>query len=147
MRIYMDACCLNRPFDDLSQARNYFEAEAILSIISRCENGEWSLISSGIIDYELSRISDSEKSVQIQDIYSCAAEHVELTQAAEKRAAYFREHGIKLYDSLHLALAEESAADVLLTTDDKFLKRANELTLTVKVFNPVKFFMGGMDNE
>jgi hypothetical protein len=30
MKIYLDNCCLNRPFDDLSQDRVYLEAEAIL---------------------------------------------------------------------------------------------------------------------
>ena len=31
MRIYMDVCCLGRPFDDLTQGRVYLEAEAVLS--------------------------------------------------------------------------------------------------------------------
>jgi len=50
MRIYMDVCCLGRPFDDLTQGRVYLEAEAVLSILSRCESGEWILLSSGAID-------------------------------------------------------------------------------------------------
>ena len=29
MRVYLDVCCLNRPFDDLSQKRVYAEAEAV----------------------------------------------------------------------------------------------------------------------
>ena len=32
MKIYMDVCCLNRPFDDLSQERVFFETEAVLYI-------------------------------------------------------------------------------------------------------------------
>ena len=28
MKIYMDVCCLNHPFDDLSQDSVYLEAEA-----------------------------------------------------------------------------------------------------------------------
>ena len=146
MKIYMDACCLNRPFDDLSQNRVYLEAEAVLSIISDCESGKSSLISSGIIDYELSRITDTEKAAQIYDIYSNATIRVELTENAEKRAAYFREKGIKLYDSLHLALAEQAQADVFLSTDDKLIKLANKLEVETKVFNPLKCLMEGSQN-
>ena len=37
MKIYLDACCLNRPFDDQSQDRVRLEAEAILLILGRLE--------------------------------------------------------------------------------------------------------------
>ena len=29
IKIYLDNCCYNRPFDDLSQEKNYMEASAI----------------------------------------------------------------------------------------------------------------------
>lgn len=32
MRIYMDNCCLNRPFDDQSKIRIRLESEAVLFI-------------------------------------------------------------------------------------------------------------------
>jgi hypothetical protein len=35
MKIYLDACCLNRLFDDQSQARVHLETEAILLIFER----------------------------------------------------------------------------------------------------------------
>ena len=68
MRIYMDVCCLGRPFDDLTQSRVYLEAEAVLSIISRCENGEWALLSSGAIDFEISQIPDIEAQEKINTL-------------------------------------------------------------------------------
>jgi hypothetical protein len=30
-KIYLDACCLNRPFDDQTQSRIYLEAQAIMT--------------------------------------------------------------------------------------------------------------------
>jgi hypothetical protein len=33
-KIYLDVCCLNRPFDQQSQARIRLETEAILEIIN-----------------------------------------------------------------------------------------------------------------
>jgi hypothetical protein len=40
VRIYLDACCLNRPFDDQTQARIRLEAEAVLMILMECELSE-----------------------------------------------------------------------------------------------------------
>ena len=46
MNIYMDVCCLNRPFDDQTQDRIYIESEAVLKILFNCQNGIWHLIGS-----------------------------------------------------------------------------------------------------
>ena len=34
MRIYLDMCCLKRPFDDQSQPRIRLETEAVLSLLA-----------------------------------------------------------------------------------------------------------------
>lgn len=36
-KIYLDTCCLNRPFDDQTQERIRLESEAVLAILSRIE--------------------------------------------------------------------------------------------------------------
>jgi hypothetical protein len=45
-RIYLDVCCLNRPFDDQTQDRVHLEAEAVILILTHCQAGEWEWISS-----------------------------------------------------------------------------------------------------
>ena len=47
MRIYLDACCLNRPFDDQRQPRIRLEAEAISLILQNLHQREWEWIGSG----------------------------------------------------------------------------------------------------
>ena len=145
LRIYMDACCLNRPFDDLSQDRVYLEAEAVLSIVSHCEKGEWALIASGVIDFEISK-SDMDRQEQVWLLYAAASERITLSDEAEQRAVFFQKYGVKLFDSLHLALAEESCADVLLTTDDRLLKTAQRIDLRTIVANPVSWLMEVMND-
>jgi len=147
MRLYMDVCCLGRPFDDLTQSRIYLEAEAVLSIISRCESGEWDLLSSGVIDFEISQIPDSEIQDRINTLYSTATEHHSITQNIANRAITFKNHSIGDFDSLHMAVAEDANVDVLLTTDDRFEKRAKNTDTTVKVANPVTWLMEVTDNE
>ena len=141
MKIYMDVCCLNRPFDNLSQDRIYLEAEAILSIISRCERGDWVLVSSGAIDYELSKLSDEDRLGQVQTIYATASERISTTKEIEQRAKFLQQHGLTPFDSLHIALAEASGSTVFLTTDDRLLKAAKKIKLNVKVSNPILWLM------
>lgn len=49
-KIYLDACCLNRPFDDQTQLQIRLETEAILDTISRCRSEEWELVSSTALE-------------------------------------------------------------------------------------------------
>lgn len=68
MKIYMDVCCLNRPFDDQSQDRIFLETEAILAILSRCRKGEWALATSDVVEYELSRLINIPKLEKVQNL-------------------------------------------------------------------------------
>jgi len=47
--------------------------------------------------------------------------------------------GFKTYDALHIACAEKAAADVLLSTDDRLLKKAetNQHSLKINIDNPL----------
>ncbi|MDF2439948.1 MAG: hypothetical protein JWN98_932 [Abditibacteriota bacterium] len=40
MKIYLDVCCLKRPFDDQGQDRIHLESEAVLLILAHVEAGE-----------------------------------------------------------------------------------------------------------
>jgi len=143
----MDVCCLNRPFDSLSQDRVYLEAEAVLSIISHCERGEWTLVASGMIDYELSKLFDADRFEQVQALYAAAGERITLTEQAEKRAAFLQHNGLKPFDSLHVALAETNGMDVFLTTDDRLVRTASKMDLKIKIDNPVSWLMEVMHDE
>ncbi len=55
MKIYLDNCCLNRPFDDQSQLRIKLESEAKLKIQEDIRSGLYKLIWSYILDYENSK--------------------------------------------------------------------------------------------
>jgi predicted nucleic acid-binding protein len=147
MRVYLDNCCYNRPFDDLSQDRVYLEAEAVMAIISHCEGRDWTLVTSGVVEYETLRISAPEKLENVRALCAVAVERVALTNEAVERAAYFKQNGLRDLDSLHLAVAEISHADVFLTTDDKLLRAANRLDVKIKVSNPVTWLMEVLNHE
>jgi len=56
MRIYLDVCCLNRPFDDNAQDRIRLESEAVLAVLKRHQDRSWSLLGSEVINFEISQI-------------------------------------------------------------------------------------------
>lgn len=59
------------------------------------------------------------------------------------------ELGFRTYDALHLGCAEEGSADVLLTTDDRFLRQAEKHgnVLKARVENPVLWLLEVVENE
>jgi predicted nucleic acid-binding protein len=147
MRVYLDVCCLNRPFDDLTQERIQFESDAVLAILSRCQAGKWALVSSEAVELELNKTRDNDKLKKIFALLSMAEEKLKLNEAVVSRSLEFQKNGIKPMDSLHLAVAEISKVDVLLTTDDVFLRNTIRMNLNITVANPVTWYMEVMRNE
>jgi len=139
MRIYLDVCCLNRPFDDQSQDRIHLEAEAILSIIKFVEKGQWTLVNSDGILYEINKIPDSERKKKVEIIISRANEHVRLEEKILERAKRLQKLGSKSLDALHVACAESAKVDIFLTTDDKLLRilRQHSDEIDVRADNPL----------
>jgi hypothetical protein len=60
MKIYLDVCCLCRPFDDQKVNRIHLEAEAIKEILVRCTR-DWTLVTSDAVSFEISRILDKTR--------------------------------------------------------------------------------------
>jgi len=60
VKLYLDVSCLNRPFDDQSQARIRLESEAITIILDQCANGVWDQVSSEIAGI-VSRLEDRRR--------------------------------------------------------------------------------------
>ncbi|NHZ72299.1 MAG: PIN domain-containing protein, partial [Aquificales bacterium] len=61
MKIYLDVCCLNRPFDDQSQERIRLESEAILLILKRIKAGDWKWVSSPVVMTEIRQTPNIER--------------------------------------------------------------------------------------
>jgi len=140
IRIYLDVCCLNRPFDDQSQDRIHLESEAILSVLNYSQNLNWNVIGSEAIDFEISRIPDSEKRFKVSIIASMHQTYIVVEKSVENRALELAESGFKTFDALHIACAEKGGADVLLTTDDGLLNRAAQCSsLNLEVKNPLEW--------
>ena len=141
-RIYLDACCLNRPFDDQTQPRIALETQAILTILSQCESG-WKLITSAALVEELDQTPDLERLKNVKTILAIAKIKVISSQIIEGRSTELQKLGFSGYDATHIASAERSQADIFLTTDDRLIKKAqyNTQLIHVDIDNPVQWLI------
>lgn len=139
MKIYLDNCCLNRPFDDQSNLRTRLESEAIKVILFLCEQQQWHLMSSKIIEFEIANTPDEGRRKELEAINGLASSVIEINDTISSRAKEFEKIGLQAFDAMHLACSE-NGADVLLTADDKFLKRSLKIeNLKIKISNPLKW--------
>ena len=139
MKIYFDNCCLNRPFDDQSNPRIRLESEAIKVVLFLCEQQQWHLMSSKIAEFEIANTPDKGRRKKLELINGLASSVIEIDGAISSRAKEFEKKGLQAFDAMHLACSE-NRADVFLTVDDKFLKRALKIEdLKITVSNPLKW--------
>jgi predicted nucleic acid-binding protein len=144
MRVYLDNCSFNRPFDDQSQPRIRLETEAKLCIQDSVQAGTLELAWSYVLDFENAANPFDDRRIAIDRWKGQAKVDVgetdELLQTAKELASL----GLKSKDALHLACAIASRADYFVTTDDRILNRNAEVhgieivdpTVLVRRLNP-----------
>ncbi len=140
MRVYLDICCLMRPFDGLSQERVRLESEAVLAILGappaavelvrslahRLENSlnpvAWraARVAMWLAERPTSEIDDS---------------------ALAPRVGALLAAGFKSFDALQLASAEHSESHTFVTVDDRLLAAASRQAASLRcaVREPVSF--------
>jgi predicted nucleic acid-binding protein len=141
VRVYLDACCLARLTDDQSQPRIRKEAEAVERVLSLVRRGLVELISSEALRDEVRRNPSDERRLEGEALVSLAKTTVEVDAGVARRARELASAGYGAYDALHLAAAEYGQADVLLSTDDRFMKRAErgDGQPRIRVRNPLSW--------
>jgi predicted nucleic acid-binding protein len=147
MKIYLDVCCYNRPFDDQTQERVRLEAEAIAFILLRINRGEWAGVVSEAVYEELARMPDSERRGRVLRLTPGKEGCILVQEREVSRARELVGAGFKPLDALHLACAEAAGADVFLTTDDQLraLAQRNSRALRVNVANPLTWLEERME--
>ena len=147
MKVYLDVCCFNRPFDDHAQDRVRLESEAVLTILEHARSRMWALIGSEVIDIEISKIPDDDLRCKVNILSGMKQKFITVNNDVEIRAKELEKLGFKSFDALHIACAEKGDADILLTTDDIFLSKAlqSRNILKVRVENPLRWLMEVME--
>jgi predicted nucleic acid-binding protein len=138
--VYLDLCCLNRPFDDQTQLRIRLESEAVIALIRQAVTGELRWLSSQVIELEAAKNPNPERRRRILLLASHAYETIPLLSTDFERARVLQNLGCQPYDALHIACAERAGAEILLTTDDRLVKFGgrNPASLRLRIENPLE---------
>lgn len=123
MRIYLDNCCFNRPFDDQSHLAIRLEAEAKLAIQDLVILKELECVWSFVLSFENSRNPFQERQENIKKWIENCAEMIEPSDTIKESAQNIEKKGLKSMDALHVASALVSKAEWFITTDRGILKR------------------------
>ena len=141
MKVYLDVCCLCRPFDESQDNRITLEAEAVLAILAECRE-TWVLVSSEVISHELNAITSIDKREKALSFLSISRENIILTPDIIGSSEFFWQSGVNTYDALHYACALSAGASFI-TVDDSLIKKIMALPgdEVHTAYNPVSWFM------
>jgi predicted nucleic acid-binding protein len=138
MKVYLDNCCFNRPFDDQSQIRIRLESEAKLKIQEEIRKSTIKLIWSYILDYENNKNPFQERKDRIRAWKKYAIEDIQESNKIIEMAGSLNKNGFPKIDSLHISCAIITQCDYFLTTDDKILKLST-LIKKININDPIGF--------
>ena len=148
MKVYLDVCCLCRPFDDQLIPRIRYENEAVIAILNRCSR-DWELIWSSAITYEIAKIIDHDRRHYVSTFAAKTTTNILVDMAIKERAAELMNLGVKALDALHIACAERAGATVLITTDDalKNIMSHHSDIISIRIVNPSVWYEEVTGNE
>lgn len=138
MRVYLDNCCYNRPFDDQKQLRVRLEAEAKLGVQEMILSKNVELAWSYVLDFENELNPFEQRKMVVRQWRTYAVADTDETEEIIEKAERLHQMGIKGKDALHLACAIALRCDYFLTTDDYLIKKAVG-TSEIKVTDPITF--------
>ncbi|MDL2275306.1 PIN domain-containing protein [Desulfosarcina sp. OttesenSCG-928-G10] len=136
MKIYLDNCCFNRPFDDQTSLVIQMETESKLYVQEMIRKGVLELVWSFVLDYENRANPFAEVRNRIAEWKKLARTDCGLSDKIANKAGELMKLGLRQMDASHVACALHLGAECFLTTDKKIL---NKPITGIEVINPIDF--------
>ena len=139
IRLYLDTCVYNRPFDDQSQPRIWLETLAFSVIMQMIEDKSVVLVASSVVSYENSVNPDGVARNWVARCIALADGNQHVDIRIRERAEELEQEGFRALDALHVACAEAAGCDTFVTCDDRLIKRYRRKRGVLTVCSPVEF--------
>ena len=139
MRVYLDMCCYNRPYDDQSQIKVSLETQAKLHIQDLIQSRKLELISSYMLRYECGQnpYEMRRKAImQFVDTNTVAYVGLNRKNVIEEKALEIMDSGVKFKDACHVASAIFAKCDYFISTDIRLLKYRTD---KIRMVYPIEF--------
>jgi len=139
IKVYLDNCAYNRPFDDQTQIKIALETAAKQHIQWLITKNAIALVYSYVNRFENDKSPHPVNRKSINEFFKYASRYIDHThwQSIEARANIIRQSGIKTADAFHVSCAIEGACDYFITTDKPLLGYKND---GIVICSPVRFF-------
>jgi hypothetical protein len=113
--------------------------------LDEIDAGRWEQVSSNMADLEIQAIPDEIRRRRVSQLLP--ESRIALSSRIFSRARELSGHGLGAADAVHTAAAETVAADVLLTCDDRWLRKGKLLAheILVRIANPVDWLKEQID--
>lgn len=138
MRVYLDNCCFNRPFDDQSYVSIYVETEAKLEIQRLVRNRKLDLVWSVVLDYENGKNPCQEAKMMIFPWRWLATSIIHDSSEMRTYGHLFQEKGLHALDALHVACSVIGQCEYFITVDKGILKK-RDLFSEIAIVTPIDF--------
>jgi len=136
LKLYLDNCTFNRPFDDQNQLKIKLETEAKLFIQHNILIGTYELVWSYILEYENSQNKFADRRNSIYDWKNVAKVYCVESKKIIEYAESLKQKNIRTKDALHIACCIYSNSDYFITTDKQLINlKLND----IKIVNPLTF--------
>jgi predicted nucleic acid-binding protein len=138
--VYLDLCCLKRPFDDQRSTRIQLETAAIAGLIAQAERETIRMVRSPAHALENGRNPREDRRLAAALWIDAAQVTVDFSERVASRSGELAGLGFGPLDALHTAFAEEAGARWLVTTDDRLiaLGQRHRAALGVEITSPMR---------
>lgn len=140
MRLYLDICVYNRPFDDQSQPRIMLETQIFIIMLLVISQGRFELVNSFALEYENSRNPNIENMLKISDLLGYSTDYIFCDEGILDRSQELEKYGLMGMDAVHIACAEKAKADFFVTCDDNLIKKLKRIdNIRIAPYNVIDF--------
>lgn len=140
MRLYLDICVYNRPFDDQTQPRIMIETQIFIILLAMISDGRFDLVNSFALEYENSKNPDIENMLKISDCLEYSSDYVSYDEGILNRSLELEKRGLMGMDAVHIACAEKANVDFFITCDDKLIKNLKQIDkIRIAYYNAIDF--------
>ena len=139
LKIYLDNCCYNRPFDNQKDSAICAETQAKMFIQSLIKYKSVELVYSAISMLEIAESPFEENRRSIRCFIEENAKYyvsMDCNKVAIALTDEVMQAGVKLKDASHVACAIVAKCDYLITTDKRLLKYRDK---RIKIVSPIDF--------
>jgi len=140
LKLYLDMCVFNRPFDDQSQPKIMIEAQIFIMLMDMMSEGVFDLVNSFALEYENSKNPNVENMMKISDFMEYSKEHIHYSEDILDRSLEFEKLGLSGMDAVHIACAEKANVDFFVTCDDRLIKKLQRFDdMRIVCYNIIDF--------